>query len=95
MKFSYTFNPNLKRQGNEIFLPDLIFLVMWFLLNHLYGIRFRLSSLSITRFCAAVFRADYVAPRTIFSGESRLMTPEIVSIAESLFDNGQWILGVF
>jgi hypothetical protein len=23
------------------------------------------------------------------------MTPEIVSIAESLFDNGEWILGVF
>jgi hypothetical protein len=23
------------------------------------------------------------------------MTPEIVAIAESLFDNGEWILGVF
>ncbi len=51
--------------------------------------------MSNTRFCAAVFRANYVAPGTIYSGESRLMTPEIVSIAESLFDNGQWILGVF
>jgi hypothetical protein len=23
------------------------------------------------------------------------MTPEIVSTAESLFDNGEWILGIF
>ncbi len=34
--------------------------------------------------------ADYDAPRTIYRGESRQMTPGIVSIAESLFDNGEF-----
>ncbi len=64
-------------------------------LNHFYGIRFRLSSLSYTRFCAAVFRAITLL-LVLFLAESQgLMTPEIVSIAESLFDNGEWILGVF
>jgi hypothetical protein len=76
-----------------------IFLVKWSfkkVLNHFYGIRFRLSSLSNTRFCAAVFRANYVAPRTLHCVESRLDDyRNCFYRAESLFDNGEWILGVF